>query len=136
MFGKGRLPNRADISTAFDRLRDLKGVLEFHELTSRDGLLDKQGDSRELFQKLDLDISPWMRTASEHRWASDDNSLGVFLLGHSAHEFVQVLADPSMFVGGFDETFTFLLENCCSAFFRRVYESDYFQPRPKLAEGS
>ena len=119
-------PDRADVAATFDRLCDPKRVPELLEFTSRDGLLDEQGDSGEFFQELDLDILPFGGAASEHGWASDNDCLRVFLLGHRAEEFVQVLADPGMLVGGFDETLAFGLKDCGSALGRRVYESNDF----------
>lgn len=90
-------------------------------MTSRNGLLDEQGDAGEFFQKLDFDIPPWVGAASEHWWASNDDSPGVFVLGHCLHEFAQVLADPGIFVGRTDETLTLICENSGSAVDCRVY---------------
>lgn len=128
-------PDRADAVAIVDRLRDFEHVLEFLELTGRDGFLDEQGDSWEVFQDLDLDIPSRDGAASEHGRASDDDSPGVFLLGHRTNEFVQVLADPGVLVGGFDETLAFGLENCGSALSCRVYESDDLQPWSEFAKG-
>ena len=139
VFSKGKigsrrryLPNRTDVATVVDRLPDLESIFKFLEIASRDGLLDEQSDSRELLQKLGLDISPWDGAASEHRWTSDDNSPWVLLLGHGIHKLVQVLANPCVFIGGFDEACAFLLKDGGCAVCGGVYESDDLQPRPEL----
>lgn len=120
-FEKERSPDGTDTATVVNHLGDFEGVFEFLKSTSRNGLFDEQGDPRELLQKLGFDISAWKGAASEHWRTSNDDSPGVFALGHRAHEFVQILADPGFFVGGFDETFALLLEDNGSTLGRRIY---------------
>ena len=131
---KGDLPDRTDVTAIADCLRNLERVLELLEWASRDRLLDEQCDSGEFFQELDLNIPPLKSATSEHGWTSDDDSPWVLLLGHRADEFVQILADPSILVGGFDETLAFGLKNRSGALGCRVYESDDLQPRSEFAE--
>ena len=101
-------------------------------MAGRDGLFDEQSDAGELFQDLDLNISPLKGTASEHGWASDDDSLGLFLLGHRIDEFVQTLADPGVLVGGPNETVAFGLNDCGSTVGCGVYNGYDLQPRSKF----
>jgi hypothetical protein len=72
--------------------------------TRRNGLLDEQGDSREILEDLHLDVASGLGRAAEHGGgAADDDGTWAVLGGHVLDKVFEGFEDAGVLVSGNDE---------------------------------
>jgi hypothetical protein len=81
-----------------DHFGNLESIFNLFFWTSGDGLLNEHGNSREVLQDLQFDVSAWAQAPAEHGRASDDNSAGSVLWRHVANKVFEGFEDTSVLV--------------------------------------
>ena len=130
--GSANLPDRADNAAIMNIFRNLERLFHLTMRASRDRFLDKHSHTGEMLKYLHLDVPSGLRGPSEHWGTANDDRTRLLTRGHVLDELIQRFEDAGVLVGGDNEGFTFLLQDCAGTVDCGVDQGYYFETRAEL----